>query len=37
MIIETILFLVFVTAVSAAIVKVYEWRQSQPKPIPARL
>jgi hypothetical protein len=27
MIIETILFLVFVTAVGAAIVKVYEWRQ----------
>jgi hypothetical protein len=27
MIIETILFLAFVTAVGAAIVKVYEWRQ----------
>jgi hypothetical protein len=27
MIIETTLFLVFVTAVGAAIVKVYEWRQ----------
>jgi hypothetical protein len=27
MIIETIIFLVFVTAVGAAIVKVYEWRQ----------
>ena len=27
MIIETILFLAFVLAVSAAIVKVYEWRQ----------
>jgi hypothetical protein len=27
MIIETILFLVFVAAVGAAIVKVYEWRQ----------
>jgi hypothetical protein len=27
MVIETILFLVFVTAVGAAIVKVYEWRQ----------
>ena len=27
MIIETILFLVFVTAVGTAIVKVFEWRQ----------
>ena len=27
MIIEAIIFLVFVTAVGAAIVKVYEWRQ----------
>jgi hypothetical protein len=27
MVIETILFLVFVTAVGAAIVKIYEWRQ----------
>ena len=27
MIIETILFLAFVVAVSAAVVKVYEWRQ----------
>ena len=27
MIIETILFFAFVVAVSAAIVKVYEWRQ----------
>jgi hypothetical protein len=27
MIVETIIFLVFVTAVGAAIVKVYEWRQ----------
>ena len=27
MVIETILFLAFVTAVGAAIVKIYEWRQ----------
>jgi hypothetical protein len=27
MIIETILFLIFVTAVGAAIVRLYEWRQ----------
>ena len=27
MTIETIIFLVFVTAVGAAIVKIYEWRQ----------
>jgi hypothetical protein len=27
MIIEAIIFLVFVTAVGAAIVKIYEWRQ----------
>ena len=27
MVIETILFLAFVIAISAAIVKVYEWRQ----------
>jgi hypothetical protein len=27
MIIETILFLVFVTAVGAAVVKAFEWRQ----------
>jgi hypothetical protein len=27
MVIETLLFLVFVAAVGAAIVKIYEWRQ----------
>jgi hypothetical protein len=27
MVIETILFLAFVTAVGAAVVKIYEWRQ----------